>query len=285
MPLPRKLTQERELAVTRLRGGGKLVVRVDDGNGRTIYYWGDHDRKITWLCSRLLRSGDCFLDIGANYGEVGMFAAKFVGPAGQVHIVEPQPELVRLIRFSADLNGFSHVHVHEIGLSNKEGEFQLSVPSGDSSRASFDVQFASESANCPGEIVNSLSVKVRNAGAFLEELHLPQIRILKLDVEGYEEKVLSGAFNFLRKNRPDMVIFESHGRGMPFFERGEVKILSSLGYVFFQIRLKGLFRVQLKELKRNSGVERGVDFVALSSHFTDQEIRRLFPVIVRERLK
>lgn len=146
MPLPRKLTLKRELAVTRLRGGGKLVVRLNDGCGRTIYYWGDYDRKITWICRRLLRPGDCFLDFGANFGEVGMFAAKFVGPTGEVHIVEPQPELARFIKFSAELNGFSHVHVHEIGLSTEDGEFQLNVPTGNSGAASFDPQLASEFA-------------------------------------------------------------------------------------------------------------------------------------------
>lgn len=285
MPLPRKLTQKRELVVTRLRGGGKLVVRVNDGCGRTIYYWGDYDRKITWICRRLLRPGDCFLDFGANFGEVGMFAAKFVGPTGEVHIVEPQPELARFIKFSAELNGFSHVHVHEVGLSTEDGELQLNVPTGNSGAASFDPQLASEFGKNHGQIVNSLSVKVRNARAFLEELQLPPIRILKLDVEGYEEHVLKSATDFLQKNRPDAVLFESLDRGMSFFERGEVKILASLGYIFFQIRLRGLFRVQLKELQRNSAVENGHDFVALSSHFTDQEIRKLFPVIVRERQK
>lgn len=259
MYVPRRLTENKELIVTRLRGGGKLVIRVNDGCGRFIFYWSDSDRKITWICQRLLRSGDCFLDIGANYGEVGMFAAKFVGSAGEVHIVEPQPEIARLIRLSADLNGFLHVHVHEIGLSNEDGVLQLYIPPGHSEGASLNAQFVAEFSKNFDRNKNSISANIRHAGAFFEELHLPPIHILKLDVEGHEERVLSGALEFLSKNKPDAVLFESYDRGKTFFERGEVKILCSLGYMFFQVRLKGLFRVQLKELRRNSEVEIGQD--------------------------
>jgi len=268
MALPRRLTQDGNLVLTRLRGGPRLLVHPNDYCGRAIYYWGDYDRKITWICRRLLRPGDCFLDVGGGYGEVGMYAATFVGPTGQVHIFEPQPQLAECIRRSAELNGFRHVQTHALALSDKDGEVDLFIPRGNRGCGSFIR---------PGPEADPTPVQVRQASAYLEALHLPPLRLLKLDVEGHEEEVLAGALGLLDSNRPAAIIFESY-KSQPFFERGEVRLMSRLGYRFLQIRQKNLFRVQLRELRDSAQLESGYDFVALSSNPEGQDARRLLPI-------
>jgi FkbM family methyltransferase len=255
--LLRELTSEDELVLTNLRRGPRLLVYLNDYCGRSIFYWGDYDRKITWICRKLLRKGDCFLDVGANMGEVGMYAAKFVGPSGQVHFFEPQPKLAGCIRVSAELNGFKHAFIHEVALSGRDGEACLSVPGGNTGMGSLENQGSADST--------CVTVQTRNATAYLAELNLPPVRVMKIDVEGHEETLLRGAFDFFKSNRPTAIVFESHDNGEPFFGRGAVKIMYSLGYNFFQIRQKPLFRVQLKKIGNDSSVEAGYDFVALSS--------------------
>jgi FkbM family methyltransferase len=265
MSLPLSLTQDDEWMLTRLRHGPYLLVRVNDYCGRALYYWGDYDRKITWTCRRLLRPGDCCLDIGANYGEVGMYAGKFVGPLGQVHVFEPQPKLADHIRVSAELNGFRHVHTHAVALSDEDGDVDLYIPHESSSRASLVDT---------GEVCDVVRVPVRRSGAYLGQLDLPPIAVMKLDVEGHEERVLSGAHDLLKKNKPQAIVFESHDDGGPFFQRGTVRLISELGYDFFQIRQRSLFRVQLKELHDSDSVENGYDFVALSTDPDQRDVRR-----------
>ncbi|MBM4032640.1 MAG: FkbM family methyltransferase [Planctomycetes bacterium] len=270
MSWPRRLTDEERLVLTRLRHGPHILVYLNDYCGRALYYWGDTDRKITWLCQRLLRPGDCLLDIGANYGEVGLFAGQSVGPSGQVHIFEPQPKLAECIRVSAELNGYRHVYTHAVALSDRDGEADLVIPRGCSCRGSLSTS---------GREGDRVRVPLRRAGPYLAQLGLPHIRILKLDVEHHEEQVLAGAWDFLAANTPAAIIFESHDDGQPFSERGAVRKLSELGYRFFQIRQKPLFRVQLKELRGNGSVESGYDFVGLSSDPEGQDARRALPIL------
>src|SRR5689334_8019044 len=72
------MTAEHELGYARLRNGDKLFVDLGDQVGRAIYYLGDYDPKITWLCRRILRRGDTMLDVGANMGVVTMYSSDFV---------------------------------------------------------------------------------------------------------------------------------------------------------------------------------------------------------------
>src|SRR5882762_8193075 len=50
--------------------GGEILARLDDYVGRSAFYVGDLDRKITWICAQIVKSGDTVLDIGANIGLV-----------------------------------------------------------------------------------------------------------------------------------------------------------------------------------------------------------------------
>jgi FkbM family methyltransferase len=212
------------------------------------------------------------LDIGANFGEVGLYAAKFVGPSGQVHVFEPQAKLANLIRVSAELNGFKHVHTHEVALSGKDGQFNFFVPRGYTCVGSLAADTSSSSE------IDVMKVQARKAGTYLEQLKLPRIRVIKVDVEGHEEQILSGALDFLRSNKPAAIIFESHDSGQAFFDRNVVKQIASLGYNFYQIKQKVLLRVRLKKLQYNESIENGYDFVALSSEPEDKNVYRLLGV-------
>jgi len=260
MPFVSRLTEDLRLVPTQLRKGPRILIEPNEYSGRAIYYTGDYDRRITWICKRLLRPGDCLLDIGANQGEVGLYAAQFVGPTGSVHIFEPQPKLANLIRVSAELNGFDHVHIHQIALSDREGQADLFVPQKHTGMGSL----SRDNTGC-GMDVDVLKVRTYRTGSYLQDLKLPPIRVIKMDVEGHEEQVIGGAMAFLRSNKPAAIVFECHDNGQPFFERGVVRLISSLGYGFFQLRQKIWLRVQIKRLTSNDSLETGYDFLALSN--------------------
>jgi FkbM family methyltransferase len=257
-------TRHDEVVVTTLRDGTRLKVKLNDFIGRTIYYVGDYDRKITWLCRQFLRPGDCMLDIGANMGVVAAYAARRVGPAGVVHAFEPQPNLAAWLKESAALNGFKHLHVHQIALSDRDGSLPFYVASSTSATASLD------DAAAPGK--QAITVRVCHTGSYLAELNLPAIRLLKLDVENHELAVLSGARAFFEKNPPEVIAFESHPQGVPaFLERPLVRLLREMDYRLFQIP-KAFFRMYLKDVS-DGAVDRGFDFVAI--HPRSDALKRL----------
>jgi FkbM family methyltransferase len=262
----RRRTGAPERRFARLRNGDRLLVDLNDYVGRTVYYIGDYDPKITWLCRHVLRRGDTMLDVGANMGVVTEYASKLVGPAGRVHAVEPQPALVDQLRRSVAANGRGNVVIHPVALSDADAKLPLYGHPGNLGSASLG---GLEQRSRLVAVVD-----VRHSGTYLASLRLPPIRLLKIDVEGHEERFFRGALEFLAGNRPAVIIFESHGSD-PFFDRPVVRLLASLSYDFLRIP-KAKLRMRLHSIAPDEPLDRaGFDFVAvLRGTDVDRELRR-----------
>ena len=213
-------------ATIRLKCGAKIRIRFNDLMGVVLYYFGDLDPKISWLCRRLLRPGDTFLDVGANYGSVSMIGALVVGPSGRVCTFEPQPDLSELIRSSCELNNFRQVEVHSVALSSSDGLMEMSMPADNSGAASLRYRF---------DAGRMIQVEVRKTDDYFESLGLGPVRLMKLDVEGHESEFIKGGEVFFRERGPDAIIFESNEMETPFWERPPVMLLGSFGYELYSI--------------------------------------------------
>lgn len=254
--------------MTRLRDGSTILVRLDDYIGRTIYYFGDLDPKITWVCKKLLRPGDTVLDVGANCGLISIYASKLVGSTGHVHAFEPQPNLAELMQKSLEISGYSQVSVHNIALSENDGVMDMLIAAGNSGQASLSVQSV-----VPGK---TIQVQVRRTADYLCGLNLGTIRLMKLDVESHEESVLRGALDFFRDRGPDVIVFELNKYlspdAEPIWEQTTVRLLESIGYVIFEIT-KAKFRMQLRELDRETnGQVSSHDFVAVKRGYRSEGV-------------
>ncbi len=257
------LTTEEELLAARLRDGSRLWTPVNDPLGRTVYWCGDHDPKITWVCRRVLRPGDTCVDIGANVGAVALRAARLVGPGGTVHAIEPQPELADLLTRSAAANGFSHLRVHAVALSDHDGDGPLYLPvPANRGAATMDPTLRTNQ--------HAITVPVRHAGRFLESVCPGRVRLLKIDVENHEETVLRAAEPWLARRPPDVILFESYfDRSQPFWSRPTVALVARNKYTMFQVP-RALLRMRLDRLeggREPSGP--GWDFAAIHADAVD----------------
>ncbi len=63
----------------KLRCGPRILLWPNEHIGRTIYFFGDLEPKLSWVCTRVLRPGDTAVDVGANYGVITLLAAQAVG--------------------------------------------------------------------------------------------------------------------------------------------------------------------------------------------------------------
>lgn len=244
------VAQSGQIVCTRARGGIRLEVRLDDLEGRCIDLLGEWDPRISWILRRVLRRGDTFVDIGANFGLDSLIGARAVRPTGCVHAFEPQPALAAMLRRSAALNGLTNLMLHEVALSNTDGVQSLQVPSDHSGAASLCCRVPG-----PG---TSIPVPVRRGAPYFEAHGIGPIRLLKIDVEGHEAAVLEGLAPIFRDHPPAAVIFESNawfegiGQGLPaeawpFADLPTVQFLRDHRYRFYAIG-RSYLRVNLQRI-------------------------------------
>ncbi|HAC65689.1 MAG TPA: hypothetical protein DCF68_19695 [Cyanothece sp. UBA12306] len=238
----RNLSQTQEpLVLTKLRDGSSIYVSLDQYIGRAIYYFGELDPKITWVCQNILRPGDTVIDIGANVGLITLYAAKLVGSSGKIHAFEPQPNLVQLLKKSVTINEYEQVVIHQVALSDQDGIMNMQVPIDNSGAASLGKK--------KNKASYTIDVEVKNATQYLSSLNLDKIRLIKIDVEGHEAIVLKGAKYFLESHKPDIILFEEHKK--PLLKQESVKFLQNMNYIIYELP-KAKFKIQPHRLTTKS---------------------------------
>lgn len=246
--------------------GGEVLAPLEDYVGRAAYYAGELDRKITWICSRLIRPGDTVLDIGANIGMITVAMAKLVGSEGRVHSFEPNPSMIGLLRQAIARNHLSNVRLHPVALGPQPATLELRIPRMNSGAASL-VRNRHDS-DC--EIVN---VPVRQLDSVAMSEGIRSIRLIKIDVEGYEAEVLRGADTLLERMRPDAILFElnEHVEG-PIHNVPVIKILMERDYEFLAIQ-RSFVRMRLERFVPGSAHTLvGHDFLAVARGASHNDI-------------
>lgn len=166
-----------------MRNGLRIVVDPQDYHGRILYLFGTNDPKVQTTAISLLRPGDVFLDIGANYSTIGLHAANAVGPLGCVHLFEPQPMLCARVAAAIEAAGLKQVRLHAIGLMDRDGELELARPVHHTGMASFERRGGT--GGWQRQIVT-----VREIASYVGPLVDRRSFGVKLDVEGVEPLLL-----------------------------------------------------------------------------------------------
>ena len=147
---------------------------------------------------QILSEGDTYVDVGANIGCYSIPASKLVGDNGHIIAVEAVPTTADALVGNCKLNGIRNVTVVNRASWDYDGEIVFSVSSG---------YYGLASANGPknGEL---FSVPTARLDDICKDF--PSIKLIKIDVEGSEIRVLRGARETLSK--ADKVIIELSGK-------------------------------------------------------------------------
>jgi FkbM family methyltransferase len=246
------------VVVARLRYGAQAIVFVNEYNGRSMYLWGEHDPRIAAVINAVLRNGDTALDIGANFGVTGLLAAQCVGPAGTVHLFEPQPIVASCLRASLLINGYFNAVVHEVALSDHTGSAAMTVLD----PANLGMTTLEPQERVFKDSLRTISVRTEHAGSYADSLGCNKVALIKIDVEGHEAVVLASMRGWLSDVRPPVILFECHLNGHSFQEQESVGILSGLGYEFLGIDTKPFWHTRLYSVNEMAHPV-GYDFVAV----------------------
>jgi FkbM family methyltransferase len=257
-PFTRRLAGAQNETVWARVAGGEVLAPLGDFVGRAAYFSGDLDRKVTWICSRLIRPGDTVMDVGANIGIVTVCMANLVGDSGHVHSFEPNPWLIQLLRQVIQRNQLHTVKLHPIAVGSQHGQLKLRVPTSNAGAASLVRN--EDMPDC-----KVVTVPVRPLSAIVAQESIRSVRLIKIDVEGYEMEVFRGARELFQSVRPDAILFELNEHGIEVVrDHPLIKMLLEYDYALLAIP-RSLIHMRLNRVDLDGeGKLVGNDFLAVA---------------------
>ena len=148
---------------------------------RDIVFGGacDNQQELSLVLAQL-QPGNIFLDVGANCGLFALAAAKKVGERGRVVAIEPNPAMTERLRFNVLANGFQNIDVKECAAGDMPGTAELCVYVKEMGRSSL----------VETSVGPRIAVSVMPLTDILQELGIDRIDVMKIDVEGFEDRAL-----------------------------------------------------------------------------------------------
>lgn len=172
--------------------GGKLFMSASDLSlTPEVVHDGNYDDPFTRFLERILRPGDVVFDIGANVGLFTVLMGQLVGPNGRVVAYEAGPENIALLRDNIAMNYYSDwVEIIGKAAAARPGVLnfhQTTRFQGNGSLLPHDAAYR-DTYSVDEERIVSVEAEPLDvhAGRFAA------IHLVKIDVEGGEERVLDG---------------------------------------------------------------------------------------------
>jgi len=156
------------------------------------------------------------LDIGANIGNHALYFAKRFK---HVHAFEPNPQTFDLLRFN--VQWLPNVDVHRYGLGNQRGVFEL-IENRTNLGGSSILIGDKGTQGVVSIIVESLDQT---------PIDTKNLCFIKIDVEGFEARVIQGGLETLRRHQP-LVVLEQHVSEFVDGSSPALDLLASLDYCF-----------------------------------------------------
>ena len=212
---------------------GKILVLSPRKNpiGRALYQTGVWEPEVTTTLSAEAKPGMIALDVGADIGYFSLQFSKLVGNSGRVIAFEPIPKARERLVHNIALNELTNITVSEFALGNQEGTVYLEDP--------FTKSRVNLNKTSGG--INDIKVSIKRFDDLFDELSLPSVDIIKMDIEGAEHEALRGMEQTLRRFRPTIVL-EVHNHFLPQFNSSSEALLDwlkSLDYKVSTIEMSG----------------------------------------------
>jgi FkbM family methyltransferase len=130
-------------------------------------------------------AGGVFVDVGANVGTYALALARQVGAGGKVIAIEPHPVTQARLAFNRAASGYTQVTLVAAAAGPSDGELMIETDGGNLG-ASHVV-----SGERAGNAIRVPSLRLQR---ILGDAGVAQVDALKIDVEGFEDRVLTGFF-------------------------------------------------------------------------------------------
>lgn len=208
--------------VVREINGIKYDLDLSEVIDASLYYSGTFEPKIEKLMADNLSAGMNVIDIGANIGYHTFRMASAVRP-GVVYAIEPTSTAYTKLLRNAELNPkIDNIQFIKVGLNDSEaGEQEIAF------RGNYRLDGKTE--------LTKERIRLTTLDSVVKERGIERVDFIKLDVDGFEGKVLKGASETLQRFKPRLIAEVTPSE---IVKNGDdpvelIRSLVSLGYAFF----------------------------------------------------
>lgn len=183
----------------------EYLSQAPEAEGRRIYQYHHIDKCFDYM---LRRPRNIAIDIGAHIGFWSFYLCKNFE---MVHAFEP----VKDFRDCFNLNvKAKNIKLYDCALGKEDSFISMEIDQSNSGKTHIKNQ----------DTTNKIPIKK------LDDFNFTKIDFIKIDVEGYEEFVIQGGLETLKKNRPLIIIEQKSGSDRYGLEKyGAIKQLESIG--------------------------------------------------------
>ena len=199
--------------------GTKIYFPPDSGAFKALCAQGIYEIDNTRVLTALTRAGTTCFDIGAN---IGLMTAELLAEPGDRRVVsfEPSPSVAPFLRRTVAASGMGdrwRLVEKAMGVQSGSADFVVTKGTGGLYDGLKDTQRAAENA--------AARVEISTLDLEWDRLGRPEVSMVKIDVEGAEIDVLNGGKEFLRAQRP-AVLLEWTEKNLSAYHRQPAELLT-----------------------------------------------------------
>jgi len=145
---------------------------------------------------KILEEGDIFIDVGASIGYLSSIGASLVGKKGEVHSFEPVPTYFQRLQKTSQLNKDYKMMVNNVALADYSGKGKIRIT--DHTSVGWNSMVPKFIRKEDKKIIK---INVIRLDDYIFKNNLGKVKLIKIDVEGFENEVLKGLSEFLKKGK------------------------------------------------------------------------------------
>lgn len=185
----------------RTRYGFVMAVDREDLIQRSVLNDGVWEDECSEVIREELRPDDVFFDVGSNVGYHSLLA--LASGVRKVVAFDPDPLNCAVFELNLLLNGWTtgECSIQQCGVSDREEVIWFYRST---------LENIGRSGFSPRDVVDSFKISTQTIDGLIEKGEIPLPTVMKLDVEGWESRVLDGCRQLLQTAPPRCIFFESN---------------------------------------------------------------------------
>ena len=186
-----------------------------------------------------------FVDIGSNVGLYSALALHTLNSDGRIIALEPHPESFTLLSKNVEVNqkergaaDAPQIDIFQMAASSQSGSRTLAL--NPENKADNRVSDAPEEWE-------SIPIEAKSMDNLLAEQEIEEVNFVKMDVQGYEHRIVAGFMETLRRSKRTIVLTEFWPQGMNA-SGGDahtyLQDLSDLGFTLYELKERPLGHIE-----------------------------------------